>query len=42
MHTLGEEKDMFAGLGWKKDIRSSGDPNVPFNPSPKRNRNVAI
>jgi hypothetical protein len=27
---MGEEIDMFAGLGWEKEIRSLGDPHVPF------------
>ena len=31
MHTMGEERDMFAGLGWENDIRSLGDLHVPFN-----------
>ena len=35
MHTMGEERDMFAGLGWEKEIRSLGDPHVPFNSSPE-------
>ena len=35
MHTMGEAKNMFVGLGWEKDIQSLGDPHVPFNPSPK-------
>ena len=26
---------MFVGLGWEKEIRSLGDPHVPFNPSPE-------
>ena len=26
---MGDERDMFAGLGWEKD------PHVPFNPSPE-------
>ena len=32
---MGEERDMFANLGWEKEIRSLEDPNVPFNPSPE-------
>ena len=32
---MGDERDMFAGLGWEKEIRSPGDPHIPFNPSPK-------
>jgi hypothetical protein len=35
MHTMGEERDMFAGLGWEKEIRSLRDPHVLFNPSPE-------
>jgi hypothetical protein len=30
MQTMGEERDMFSGLGWEKEIRSLGDPHVPF------------
>ena len=26
---------MFAGLEWEKEIRSLGDPYIPFNPSSK-------
>src|SRR6202022_2803281 len=37
---MGEERDMFAGLGWKKEIRSLGDPHIPFNPSPKHDNGV--
>jgi hypothetical protein len=33
MHIMGEEMDMFADLGWKKEIRSLGDLYVLFNPS---------
>ena len=36
MHTMGEKRKMFVGLGWEKNIRSLGDPDVPFIPSPKR------
>ena len=32
---MGEKKDMFAGLGWEKKIRSLGDPNIPVNSSPE-------
>ena len=32
---MGDERDMFAGLGWEKEIRSLGDPHIPFNPSPE-------
>ena len=38
MHIMGEERDMFAGLGWEKGIRSLGDPHVPFNSSPEPDR----
>jgi hypothetical protein len=27
---------MFAGLGWKKEIRSLGDLDVPYTPLPER------
>ena len=33
MHTMREERDMFVGLGWEKEIRSLGDPHVPYSPS---------
>jgi hypothetical protein len=32
---MGDERDMFAGLGWEKEIRSLGDLHIPFNPSPE-------
>ena len=35
LHTIRDEKDMFAGLGWEKEIRSLGDHHIPFNPSPE-------
>lgn len=41
MHRMGEERDMFEGLGWDKDIESLEDPHVPFNNSPERERSVA-
>ena len=28
-----DERDMFVGLGWEKEIRSLGNPHIPFNPS---------
>jgi hypothetical protein len=31
----GDERDMFVGLGWEKEIRCLGDPHIPFNPSPE-------
>ena len=37
---MGEERDMFAGLGWEKEIRSLGDPHVPLNPSLEYNIGV--
>ena len=40
MHKMGEERDMFAGLGWEKEIRGLGDPHVPFNPSPEHDIGV--
>jgi hypothetical protein len=33
MHTMGEERDTFVGLGWKNEIRSLGDLDVRFTPS---------
>ena len=30
MHTMGEERKMFVGLGWEKDIRSLGNHDVHF------------
>ena len=32
---MGDERDMFAGLGWEKEIRSLRDLHIPFNPSPE-------
>ena len=32
---MGDERDIFVGLGWEKEIRSLGHPHIPFNPSPK-------
>ena len=32
---MGNERDMFVGLGWEKEIRSLGDPHIPFNSSPE-------
>ena len=26
---------MFVGLGWEREIRSLGDPHIPFNSSPE-------
>jgi len=36
---MGEERDMFEGLGWDEEIVSLGDPHTPFTPSLKRERN---
>ena len=36
MHTTGEERKTFVGLGWENEIRSLGDFDVLFIPSPKR------
>jgi hypothetical protein len=41
MHTIGNEKDMFIGLGWEINIKCLIDIHVPYNPLPKRDRNVA-
>ena len=41
MHTMGEERDMFVCIGWEKEIRSLGDPHVPFNSSPEYDIGVA-
>ena len=38
MHTMGEERDMFVGLGWEKEIRSLGDSHISFNPSPEHEK----
>ena len=35
MHTMEEERDLFAGLGWEKEIRRLGYPHVAFNSSPE-------
>ena len=35
MDIIGEERYMFAGLGWEKEIRTLGDSYVSFNPSPE-------
>src|ERR1700737_2895545 len=37
---MGEERDMFAGLGWEKEIGSLGNPHVPFNPSPEHDNSA--
>ena len=32
---MGKKKNIFAGLGWEKKIRSLRDPYIPVNSSPK-------
>ena len=32
---MGENRDIFVGLGWEKEIRSLGNPHIPFNSSPE-------
>ena len=34
-----DERDLFAGLGWKVDIVRLADPHTPFNPSLERGVN---
>ena len=36
MHTMGEERKTFVGLGWENEIRNLGKPDVPFIPSSER------
>jgi hypothetical protein len=38
MDRMGETRDMFEGLGCDDEIANLGEPHVPFNPSPKRER----
>ena len=38
MDRKGKEKDMCEGLGWDEEIDNLGDPHIPFNPTPKRER----
>ena len=38
---MGDERDMFARLGCKKEIRSLGDPHDPFNPYPEHDISAA-
>jgi hypothetical protein len=38
---MGEEKYIFVGLEWEKDIRILEDAHVSFNPSPKHDIGVA-
>jgi hypothetical protein len=37
---MGEEIDMFTGLGWEKEIKSLGDPHILFNPSPEHDKST--
>ena len=32
---MGDDRDTLAGLGWEKEIRSLGEPDVPFISSPE-------
>ena len=34
LHTMGEERDMFEGLGWDEEVVSLEKPHIPFTPSP--------
>jgi len=36
---MGEERDVFKGLGWDEEIVSLVDPHIPFKPSPERDVN---
>jgi hypothetical protein len=38
MNRMGETRDMFEGLGCDDEITNLGEPHVPFNPSPERER----
>ena len=38
MDRMGNERDMFEGLGWDEEIHNLGDPHIPFNPSPECER----
>jgi hypothetical protein len=33
-----EERDMFASLGWEKEIKGLGYPHIIFNPVPKHDK----
>ena len=41
MHTMGDERDIFAGLEWEKENRSLRDPYVHFNSSPEHDIGAA-
>jgi hypothetical protein len=38
MNRMGEKRDMFEGLGCDWEIENLGDPFIPVNPSPERER----
>ena len=38
MNRMGEPRDLFEGLGCDDEIANLGEPHVPFNPSPERER----
>jgi hypothetical protein len=38
MNRMGEKRDMFEGLGCDGEIESLGDPFIPVNSSPERER----
>ena len=38
MDRMGEKRDMFEGLGCDEEIENLGEPDIPFNPSPERER----
>ena len=35
-----EERDIFEGVGWDKEIISLGNPHIPFNLLSERERSV--
>ena len=38
MDRMGKERDMYEGLRWDEEIENLRDPHIPFNPTPKRER----
>ena len=38
MDKMGEKRDMFKGLGCDEEIANVGEPHIPFNRSPERER----
>jgi len=38
MDRMGEKRDIFEGLGCDGEIENLGEPHIPFNPSPERER----